>query len=69
MTAEEKKRLITRIADEIWNRGDLTVIDEIRAPDANYQGPHMPGGTGDREKLDAGDRDVPKCLSRFARHL
>ncbi|MEJ2077274.1 MAG: ester cyclase [Acidobacteriota bacterium] len=41
--------LISRIADEIWNRGNLDVVDEVMAADAAYHGPHMPGGQGDRE--------------------
>jgi steroid delta-isomerase-like uncharacterized protein len=41
--------LIRRIADDIWNRGDLAVVDEVMSPDARYHGPHMPNGTGGRE--------------------
>jgi len=41
--------LIARIADDIWNRGTLDVIDEVMTPDAAYHGPHMPGGTGGRD--------------------
>jgi len=43
------RSLISRIADDIWNRGDLAVVDEIMSPDARYHGPHMPNGLGDRE--------------------
>ncbi len=49
MTVDGDKALISRIADDIWNRGDLAVIDEIMAADARYHGPHLPGGTGGRE--------------------
>ena len=41
--------LIRRIAEDIWNRGDLAVVDEVMSPDARYHGPHMPNGTGGRE--------------------
>lgn len=49
MNAQDRKRLVARIADDIWNRGELGVCEEIMAPDARYHGPHMPDGTGDRE--------------------
>lgn len=49
MTAEQHKALVSRIADDIWNRGDLAVIDEVMAADAQYHGPHQPNGVGDRE--------------------
>lgn len=49
MPAEKDVSLVRRIADEIWNRGELGVIEEIMAADARYHGPHMPGGTGGRE--------------------
>jgi len=42
------ERLVARIADDVWNRGDLEVCDQIMAEDATYHGPHMPGGEGDR---------------------
>jgi steroid delta-isomerase-like uncharacterized protein len=47
--AADRKSLVARIADDIWNRGELTVVDEVMLPDARYHGPHMPNGTGDRE--------------------
>jgi len=43
------RALITRIADDIWNRGDLAVVDEVMAANGKYHGPHMPNGMGDRE--------------------
>ena len=49
MSEEEKKALVSRIAADIWNRGDLEVVDEVMAADARYHGPHMPNGLGDRE--------------------
>jgi predicted ester cyclase len=45
----QMKALIGRIADDIWNQGDLTVVDEVMSADGKYHGPHMPNGTGDRE--------------------
>jgi len=49
MDPTDARTLIARIAEEIWNRGDLSVVDEVMAPEGAYHGPHMPGGTGDRE--------------------
>jgi len=49
MTLEENKKLVSLIADEIWNQGKLEVCDEIMSVDAKYHGPHMPNGAGTRE--------------------
>jgi predicted ester cyclase len=49
MALEENKKLVSLIADEIWNEGKLTVCDDIMHVDAKYHGPHMPDGTGTRE--------------------
>lgn len=49
MTECEAKDLVARIADEIWNEGKLDVCGEVMAADARYHGPHMPGGTADRD--------------------
>ena len=49
MSTEENKSLVARIADDIWNRGDLAAVDEVMVADARYHGPHMPDGLGDRE--------------------
>jgi predicted ester cyclase len=44
-----KTFLISRIADEMWNKGLIDVGDEIMEADAKYHGPHMPNGVGTRE--------------------
>lgn len=49
MDQETSRALVSRIASDIWNRGDLDVVDDVMAPDARYHGPHMPDGEGDRE--------------------
>jgi steroid delta-isomerase-like uncharacterized protein len=49
MGSSEPAALVSRIADDIWNRGDLAVVDEVMASDARYHGPHMPGGVGGRD--------------------
>jgi steroid delta-isomerase-like uncharacterized protein len=45
----QMKALICRIADDIWNRGDLAAVDEVMSANGKYHGPHMPNGMGDRE--------------------
>jgi predicted ester cyclase len=49
MNSRDRRALVARIADDIWNRGDLAVIDEVMSATAKYHGPHMPNGIGDRE--------------------
>jgi steroid delta-isomerase-like uncharacterized protein len=49
MSEEENKALVSRIAADIWNRGNLEVVNEVMAANARYHGPHMPNGLGDRE--------------------
>jgi predicted ester cyclase len=49
MNSNSRRNLVHRIADDIWNRGDLDVVYQVMAADATYHGPHMPGGTGTRE--------------------
>jgi predicted ester cyclase len=45
---EENKKIVSLIADEIWNKGNLTFCDEIMSEDAKYNGLHMPNGAGTR---------------------
>ncbi len=47
--SEENKAVVSRIATDIWNRGDLDVASEVMLANAQYHGPHMPNGSGDRE--------------------
>lgn len=49
MASEDYKEVVSRIADDIWNRGDLAAVAEVMSPNATYHGPHMPNGKGDRE--------------------
>jgi len=46
---QSKEKLISRIADDAWNCGELAAIDDVMSPDGRYHGPHMPNGLGDRE--------------------
>ena len=41
MSIEHNKALVTRFVEEFWNRGNLTVADELMAADAAI---HMPTG-------------------------
>jgi predicted ester cyclase len=49
MSEEVNKAVVSRIATDIWNRGDLDVTSEVMVANAQYHGPHMPNGKGDRE--------------------
>lgn len=49
MDADARQALVRRIADDIWNRGDLEWVERVLAPHAKYHGPHMPGGLGTRD--------------------
>lgn len=49
MTYPSRIASISRIADDMWNRGDISVADEIMRANAKYHGPHMPNGLGSRE--------------------
>ena len=49
MDKNEKVKLVVRIADDLWNCGNIDAADEIMLEDANYYGPHMPDGKGTRE--------------------
>ena len=46
---DNRTRLISRIADDVWNHGRLAVIDQVMSADGKYHGPHMPNGVGSRE--------------------
>jgi steroid delta-isomerase-like uncharacterized protein len=49
MSEDANKALVSRIATDMWNRGDLDVASEVMVANARYHGPHMPNGMGDRE--------------------
>jgi steroid delta-isomerase-like uncharacterized protein len=48
MSEETNKVLVSRIATDIWNQGDLDATSEVMVANAKYHGPHMPNGVGDR---------------------
>jgi steroid delta-isomerase-like uncharacterized protein len=48
MTVEENKALVRRFVEALWNAGDLTVVDDLVAPDfVNHSA--APGTRADRE--------------------
>lgn len=49
MDNDVKVKLVSRIADDLWNRGDIDAADELMRKDAKYHGPHMPNGLGTRK--------------------
>lgn len=44
MTPEHKRALARRYLDAVWNQGDLTVIDELIAPDFRQHAAGVPQG-------------------------
>jgi steroid delta-isomerase-like uncharacterized protein len=52
--AEANKAVARRWVEEIWNNGDLSVIDEIVAEDYVDHDPAAPGAPTDREGISAG---------------
>lgn len=48
MTAQDKIQVVERYTDEVWNKGNLDVIDELLADDYTHQTP-PPGFEGTRE--------------------
>ena len=46
MSTEENKALAQRWLDEVWNKGDLSLIDELIAPDYVLHDPTRPGVRG-----------------------
>jgi len=49
MSEEANKAIVSRIATDIWNRGDLNATAQVMMANARYHGPHMPNGVGDRD--------------------
>jgi len=49
MNLEYNKKLVSLIADDIWNKGKMETADKVMAVNAKYHGPHMPNGVGTRE--------------------
>ena len=46
MSTADIKGLVHRFVEEIWNRGNLELLDEFMAPDAVYHNAGMPDITG-----------------------
>jgi steroid delta-isomerase-like uncharacterized protein len=44
MANEEHKAIVRRYYDEIWNKGDVAVIDELMAPEYQNIDPATPNG-------------------------
>ena len=44
MTTEQQKALVRRYLDAVWNQGDLSVIDELIAPDFRQHSAGVPPG-------------------------
>lgn len=46
MPATDIKGLIHRLVEEVWNKGNLALIDELRTPEAIFHNPGMPDVIG-----------------------
>ena len=42
--SDQNKALARRYVEEVWNRGNLSFIDEFVAPNATFHDPSVPGG-------------------------
>ena len=49
MTAEENKELVRRYYEEMWNRWDLSLAEQLLAPDLRFHGSLGTDATGIRE--------------------
>ncbi len=45
MSTEENKAIDRRFTEEVWNRGNLAVVDELMSADYNGHDPMMPAGS------------------------
>jgi steroid delta-isomerase-like uncharacterized protein len=52
MTPDERKGLVRRLTDELWNKGNLDVCDEVFAANCSFHDPSFPvkGITGMKEQ-------------------
>lgn len=51
MSVEQSRQLITRYFEEVWNQGQLDVLDEIMAPDYVNHSPSTPNSRPGPEDL------------------
>ncbi len=49
MSVEENKAIERRLTEELWNKGNLAVVDELYATNFVSHGSDIPGVTPDRE--------------------
>jgi steroid delta-isomerase-like uncharacterized protein len=42
--SDQNKAIARRYVEEIWNQGNLALIDELVAPNATFHDPSVPGG-------------------------
>jgi steroid delta-isomerase-like uncharacterized protein len=53
MTPDERKSLVRRLTDELWNKGNLDVCDEVFAAHCSFHDPSFPidGVAGMKEQV------------------
>ncbi len=63
MTPDERKGLVRRLTDELWNKGNLDVCDEVFAAHCSFHDPSFPveGVTGMKERRANCGRPTPTC--------
>jgi len=66
MSTEHNKQLVLRWKDEIWNKRNVTIVDELYAPD--YRG-HMAGTPGPIAGREALKQLIAAYLAAFDIHL
>ena len=49
MSVEENKAIVSRATEELWNKNNLAVVDELYATNFVSHGSDIPGVTPDRE--------------------
>jgi predicted ester cyclase len=60
MTTEEQKAIVRRYLDEVWNRGNFAVIDELMAPDyRRYTAAGFLDRAGQRQRIAAFRTGLP----------
>ncbi len=62
MSAEENKALVIRIAEDVWNQGNLAAIDELMAPGGTLSWTSHAQWVRRARRLEKRDRDVSERL-------
>lgn len=58
MSIEENKAVVRRLAEEVWNQGNMAAVDEIIADDFIAYDPNVPGGMLNKQSFRKWVQDV-----------